>query len=150
MEGLKVSCFRERLSELISSSPKSQSVIASEFGVAKQTISAWLTGQSSPRAPVLTALSDYFDVSLPWLMGFDVPMRENKQKTAAWDEYISDVLDKTKIALPLSLDEEMLITEYRQLTPEGKEYVLRQPTAARAIYGIAGEKDNASSSSTVG
>lgn len=48
MSGEKVSSFRERFAELVSSCGKSQSSIAAEFGVAKQTISAWITGQTSP------------------------------------------------------------------------------------------------------
>lgn len=69
----KVATFQERFSELIESSPKSRSTIASEFGVAKQTISAWTTGQSSPRLPVITSLAEYFGVNYYWLLGFDVP-----------------------------------------------------------------------------
>ena len=41
--------------------------------MAKQTISAWLTGQNSPRLPVVSALADYFNVNIEWLIGFDVP-----------------------------------------------------------------------------
>lgn len=73
MTGLKVATFRERFTELIHSCPKSRSEIAEEFGVAKQTISAWLTGQNSPRLPVVAALADYFNVNIEWLIGFDVP-----------------------------------------------------------------------------
>ena len=73
MTGLKVATFRERFTELIESSTKSRSDIATEFGVAKQTISAWLTGQNSPRLPVVSALADYFNVNIEWLIGFDVP-----------------------------------------------------------------------------
>lgn len=73
MTGKKVSNFRDRFCELIESCPKSRTQISQEFGVAKQTISAWITGQSSPRLPVVTALSEYFGVNIEWLMGFDVP-----------------------------------------------------------------------------
>lgn len=74
------SIFRERFSELVSSSGKSQSLIASEFGVAKQTISAWITGQSVPRAPVLSALADYFDVNVAWLAGNDAPKVDTRSR----------------------------------------------------------------------
>ena len=76
MEEKKVATFQERFSELVESSPKSRSTIASEFGVAKQTISAWTTGQSSPRLPVVTLLAEYFGVDSNWLLGFDVPRNE--------------------------------------------------------------------------
>ena len=72
MTGLKVSTFQERIKQLIEESGKSQSLIASDFGIAKQTISAWVTGQNSPRQPIVNALSIYFGVSIPWLYGYDV------------------------------------------------------------------------------
>lgn len=78
MSNTLVSNFRERLIELVESSGKSQSMIASDFGIAKQTLSAWITGQNSPRQPIVYALSFYFDVSIEWLMGFDVPKSPNK------------------------------------------------------------------------
>ena len=74
----KIATFQERFNELLESSPKSRSTIASEFGVAKQTISAWATGQSSPRTPTVSSLAEYFNVNLDWLVGFDVPMRPER------------------------------------------------------------------------
>ena len=79
MTGKKVSNFRDRFCELIESCPKSRTQISQEFGVAKQTISAWITGQSSPRLPVVTALAEYFGVNIEWLMGFDVPKYVDKK-----------------------------------------------------------------------
>lgn len=83
MTGKKVASFQERFVELINSSPKSQTTIATEFGVAKQTISAWYTGQSSPRIPVVASLAEYFGVSLEWLNGFDVPKYDAPSKPSA-------------------------------------------------------------------
>ena len=82
MEVKKVATFQDRFSELVESSTKSRTTIASEFGVAKQTISAWTTGQTSPRLPVVSSLADYFGVSCNWLLGFDVPkypIKENQE-----------------------------------------------------------------------
>lgn len=89
----KVSSFQERIKQLIEESGKSQSVIASDFGIAKQTLSAWVTGQNSPRQPILTALSIYFGVSIPWLYGYDV--------------------EKNIVVYSLSSDEKDLIAAYR-------------------------------------
>ena len=71
--GLKVATFRERITELVEASEKSQSDIAADFGISKQTLSAWITGQNSPRLPTVSALASYFGVTIPWLNGFDVP-----------------------------------------------------------------------------
>lgn len=117
----KISTFKERFTELIESSPKNRTAIAQEFGVAKQTISAWITGQSSPRAPVVSALADYFHVSVPWLMGFDVPRSDSP-------------------ALNLQMfgkdpAEHQLIDVYRSLPDPGKHYLLQQAHAAVLLYG---------------
>ena len=108
------SLFRERFSELVSSSSKSQSIIASEFGVAKQTISAWITGQSVPRAPVLSALADYFNVNSAWLAGYDA--------------------SKVDTNYSLTPDEEDLIRSYRSLSKEGKDYLHQQVGIAAAVF----------------
>lgn len=140
MSGMKIATFRERLTDLISSSGKSQSSIADEFGVAKQTISAWITGQSSPRAPVLSALADYFGVSLAWLMGYDVPRIDPKESLSLSE-------DAVPFQDSLSPDESLLLDGYRALSDSGKQYMLTQLTAAKAIYG---EKDTSASVSNIG
>lgn len=78
MTGKKVSNFSERIAQLIESTGKTQTAVARDFGVSKQTISAWITGQNSPRIPIVYALSYYFNVSIEWLMGFDVPQYGHK------------------------------------------------------------------------
>lgn len=93
MTGMKVSSFQARITELIQESGKSQAAIASDFGIAKQTISAWVHGQNSPRQPIVYALSMYFGVSIPWLYGYDV--------------------NKIASSSGLSTDEEALLAAYR-------------------------------------
>lgn len=70
--GFKTATFRDRITELVETSGKSQSDIAADIGVSKQTLSAWITGQNSPRRPTVVALASYFGVTIPWLNGFDV------------------------------------------------------------------------------
>ena len=106
MTGKKVATFRERITELVESSPKSRTDIAAEFGVAKQTLSAWLTGQNSPRLPVVVALAEYFGVSLQWLNGFDVPK---------YEENIEYVPDSDP---PANDDIRLLIRGLNKLSPE--------------------------------
>lgn len=145
MSGKKVSTFRERFTELVVSSGKSQSSIADEFHVAKQTISAWITGQSSPRSPVLSALADYFGVSVAWLMGFDVPKISPaliKELTTGdlpvklpdyFDNYVSSSNE-------LPSDEQELLILYRGADDRAREDALdtlrkhqKQDTAAKVI-----------------
>lgn len=126
MEGKKICSFRDRITELVSSSGKSQSALASDFGIAKQTLSAWITGQNSPRAPVISALAEYFNVSVPWLMGFDVP-REVSASNVGWNEYLSN-------KIPFDPDFDHLYQIYHSLTPKGKEYLFQQAEIAAAMF----------------
>ena len=114
MTGKKVATFRERLAELVDSSPKSRTDIASEFGVAKQTVSAWLTGQNSPRLPVVVALAEYFGVTVEWLNGFDVPKIVSKPEN-------SEPPDNEK---PLSSDARILAQGFDKLPKEQQERAL--------------------------
>lgn len=110
MTGLKITDFQHRIAELIATSGKSQSAIASDFGIAKQTLSAWVTGQNSPRIPIVYALSYYFDVSIPWLMGFDVPRGNSAGLTDS---------------------EKQLLDAFRSLSPDGKKYLMLQADFAK-------------------
>lgn len=116
----KVATFRERITELVESSPKSRTDIAAEFGVAKQTLSAWLTGQNSPRLPVVVALAEYFGVSLQWLNGFDVP------------KYYEEPADESISLLP---DEKKLVLSYRSLSPRGQDLLNVRAEELKVLYG---------------
>ena len=69
----KVTTFKERFSDLCAESYMTDSRIADGLKVSKQTISAWKTGTRSPKEPTIITISQFFHVSIAWLMGFDVP-----------------------------------------------------------------------------
>lgn len=115
MTGKKVSTFRERITELISSSGKSQTAIAADFGIAKQTLSAWVTGQNSPRTPIVYALSYYFGVSIPWLMGFDVPRNLPEEYTDDERNLLFLYRNAEDAGKELALD---VLTKYQKKTNE--------------------------------
>lgn len=137
MEGNRVSTFRERFNELVESSSKSRTAIADEFHVAKQTISAWATGQTSPRLPVASALADYFDVNLGWLLGYDVPKHVNKEDLAKNDA-VQDYIDYDP---KLSNTEHQIIIAYRKASPDTKAAVCN-------VLGIKEEKKDSSADQT--
>ena len=110
--GLKVATFRERITELVEGLGKSQSDIAADLGVSKQTLSAWITGQNSPRTPTVTALAAYFGVTVPWLNGFDV----SKYETCLPSSDISRDM--------LSPDEQRLVELYRNAESTAREYAV--------------------------
>lgn len=102
--GLKVATFRERITELVESSEKSQSDLAADIGISKQTLSAWITGQNSPRIPTVSALASYFGVTIPWLNGFDVSKYDDSMP----------IMKEVPVKVPdLSTDELHLIDAWR-------------------------------------
>ena len=69
---MKVSNSTERLNELFDSDPRTDTAIAQALGVSKQSVSSWRAGIRSPKKPVLIKISELYNVSIEWLMGFDV------------------------------------------------------------------------------
>ena len=135
----KVASFQERFIELIDNSPKSQTTIAQEFGVAKQTISAWYTGQTSPRLPSTSALADYFGVSLGWLLGYDVPKYIDEEKLHSYEAYVSDALTQQKALGLMPPDESGLILSYRSLSPRGQQLLLDRAEELKLLFGKKSE-----------
>ena len=76
----KTATFKERFTELCDSSPKSDTAIANDLHVSKQTVCCWKSGVRSPKQPMVITIANYFGVSITWLMGFDVPREQNEPK----------------------------------------------------------------------
>lgn len=99
-----VSNFKERLIELCSTSPMSDTEISKSLGISKQTLSAWRCGTRSPKGPTIETIARYFGVQVDWIMGFDVPKVDNEEKPIPEDE-----LDKELINLLSDLTPEETI-----------------------------------------
>lgn len=69
---MKVATSIERLNDLFDSDPRSDTAIANDLHVSKQTLSAWRKGRRSPKKSVLIKISELYNVSIEWLLGFDV------------------------------------------------------------------------------
>lgn len=63
--------FHERISSLVNESNKSLTDISNDLGIAKQTLSAWCTGQRKPKPITLSHVANYFHTTVAWLMGED-------------------------------------------------------------------------------
>ncbi len=70
---MKVCTFRERFCELFDENRLTNVDLAKDLHVSNQTISAWRIGTRSPKEPMVIAIASRFNVSVEWLMGFDVP-----------------------------------------------------------------------------
>ena len=69
---MKVATSVERLNDLFDVDPRNDSAIAEDLNVSKQTLSAWRKGRRSPKKSVLIKISELYNVSIEWLLGFDV------------------------------------------------------------------------------
>lgn len=107
-----VTTFKERLSDLCEASPKNDTDLARDLDISKQTLSAWKCGTRSPKRPTIITIARYFDVSVDWLMGFDVPQQpEEYEKNKPIPE---DELDNELISLlsDLTHDEILRVIDF--------------------------------------
>jgi transcriptional regulator with XRE-family HTH domain len=61
--------FCQRLRQLRHSHQLTAEQLGKEFDVSKQTVSRWELGERLPPLDVVTALAEYFNVSLDYLVG---------------------------------------------------------------------------------
>ena len=104
--------FRENLNYYLASTGKLQRELAEYVGAKYTTVSGWTRGVSYPRADAMEKIANFFGVPTSQLIG----KRGSKDPS-------------------LSPDETVLIEGYRDLPDPGKQYMLQQLTAAKAIYG---------------
>ena len=103
--GLKVTTFKERFADLFEESKKTTTQLAKDLRVSNQTISAWKTGERSPKEPTIISIANYFNVKVEWLLGFDVEREAPKRPMLIQD---AKVLNKLLNAMTPS--------EYSQFT----------------------------------
>ncbi len=68
MKGNKSMKFSEKLRYLRIENGFSQEELAEKFGISRQTVSKWESGISLPEVDKLIALSDYFEVTIDYLL----------------------------------------------------------------------------------
>lgn len=105
-----VSSFNARFNELCNRSHHNDTELARELHVSKQTLSAWRSGARSPKQPTIIMIAQYFNVSVEWLMGFDVD--ETKKPTT--NDGLTDS-QRELIQFSLSLTEEQAVVALRVL-----------------------------------
>ena len=64
----------KRFEQLLQTSGKTRYQVAKDTGIDQATLSKWKKGLITPSATNLKKISDYFDVSLMWLMGDDAEL----------------------------------------------------------------------------
>ena len=69
---MKTTTNQARLNELFENDPRNDTAIAAALCVSKQTVSMWRHGERSPKKSALVKIAEEYNVSIEWLMGFDV------------------------------------------------------------------------------
>lgn len=96
---LKVATFQERFSQLCEENSGSLTTLAELLHVSKQTVSAWKCGTRSPKQPTIVAIADHFNITIEWLMGFDVERnrkRNDKQIVICDSKLFLKIMDELK------------------------------------------------------
>ena len=63
--------FKDRLNYLFRRRGLSINSLAPELGMSAPTLSRYLSGKRAPDTPYLLAISDYFQISIDWLLGLE-------------------------------------------------------------------------------
>lgn len=82
--------LKDRLKTALNIREKKAADLVRDLRIPKSAVSQYLSGKSQNMdSKRLYAICNYLDVSIPWMMGFDVPM---KTKTEKENDIISDVV----------------------------------------------------------
>ena len=111
---MKTSNSQARLKEMMSILEITQTDIVKTTGVLKSSLSNWVNGNREPRQDQISMLSDPYNINPAWLMGYDVPMFNDKDTTAASTPSYVDIKKKE------------LLRNYDMLNDEGREELLKQ------------------------
>lgn len=85
----------EKLYQLRKKSGLSQEQLAERLNVSRQSISKWESGSSTPESEKLIAISEYFGVTLDYLMKDveeDLPKKESGEKTGSRGKSVSGII----------------------------------------------------------
>lgn len=77
---MKKTCFKERFSEILRRKQISQTELSKMTNIAQTTLSDWHNGKSSPRQDKIDILAKALSVNPMWLLGYDVPMEEERKE----------------------------------------------------------------------
>ena len=100
--------FKEHLRQLMYSRGLSAKALATDINVTPATLSRYLSGNRAPDLPYVVKISQYFNVSIDWLLGingdqFDVMPKEVQEVAELYQlaaphdrKVVQAVLDKYK------------------------------------------------------
>ena len=85
--------FRIVLKSLRENAGYSQAAFARKIGVAQSTVGNWESGSREPNIETLNKLSDFFGVSVDYLLGRDNPPEKKEKPSTLTDEELSAIIE---------------------------------------------------------
>lgn len=73
--------FANRLTSLIENSEETTYSLADKLSLTPATISRYTNGLMKPKVPTIKSIAQIFNVDDAWLMGYDVPMKKDTNKS---------------------------------------------------------------------
>ena len=103
---MKTTTNAERLNELFAADARTDTAIAKELNVSKQTISAWRNGTRSPKKSMLIKIAEKYHVRIEWLMGFDVERDPDSRNLSIpnWETFNKILLAMTPTDYEIVMD----------------------------------------------
>lgn len=123
MDNSKVASCAKRLSLALSIRKMKQSDLCGLTGIPKSAISQYIKGSFEPKQERVYVISKALDVSEAWLMGYDVPMERQEEKSVSPDK------------LALTEGEQMVLDLFRRVPEEQQKIVLEMIRAALGTRG---------------
>ena len=109
--------FKDRLSQALLTANMKAVELSSLSGIPKSSISQYLSGYAIPKTDRTYMIAKVLKVNPVWLMGYDVPMYENKQEPPQEEPSLDEQLEGVEFALwdevkDLSDDEKQDILDF--------------------------------------
>ena len=111
---------------LFKQSGMTQSKFSAAIGASQGNVGDWVRGRSHPSGAKLIEIAKLFNVSVDYLLG----KTDEKRPAAETGDEPSPMFD----GLPLTKDETRLLSQYRSLNRQGKEYILQTLDMAVNVY----------------
>ncbi len=118
---MKIATFAERLAEAMRIREVSQTELHNRTGINKSSISTYLKGEYEAKQNKVYEIARALNVSEAWLMGYDVSINSEANDTEKRNGEAGAGGDGAANA-----DEASVLSQYRRLSPEGKQYIHAQ------------------------
>lgn len=113
---LDFTIFRVRLDKLMESRSMTRASLAKVLGITPASLSRYLSGVRTPDLAYLIKLSEYFDVSVDWLLGMD------RDLSASFPDDVKEVAELYSIA---TQDDQNVVhavlDRYRKVNNQGEK-----------------------------